>query len=97
MAGIDGIRNKIDPVAEGFGPYETNLYELSKEQLEKIKSFPTSLDHALEALKEDNNYLKYNDVFPADLIDIWIAAKKKDIREMQQVPHPWEVARYYDL
>ena len=28
MAGLDGVRRKIDPVAAGFGPYETNLYDL---------------------------------------------------------------------
>ncbi|MBU4484335.1 type I glutamate--ammonia ligase [bacterium] len=97
MAGLDGIRKQIDPTAEGFGPFETNLYELPKEQLEKIKSFPRSLDRALQALKEDNDYLTYGDVFPMHLIDLWIKVKKRDIAEMQQVPHPWEVARYYDL
>ena len=37
MAGLDGIRRKMDPTKEGFGPYEANLYALPKEQLEKIK------------------------------------------------------------
>jgi glutamine synthetase len=27
MAGIDGIINKIDPVKEGFGPYDVNIFE----------------------------------------------------------------------
>lgn len=97
MAGLDGIRNKIDPTKEGFGPYETNLYELPKEKLSKIKSFPSSLEEALAALKKDNKYLMHEDVFPSYLIDEWIAAKTKDIEDMRSVPHPWEVARYYDI
>ena len=40
MAGLDGVRPQIDPVAAGFGPYETNLYDLPQATLDKIKSFP---------------------------------------------------------
>lgn len=97
MAGLDGILREIDPVKEGFGPFEKNLYELPENELAKIKSFPTSLDGALAALSEDNSYLRYNDVFPIQLIEKWIAAKAKDITEMQRIPHPWEIARYYDI
>ncbi|NLF09939.1 MAG: type I glutamate--ammonia ligase [Pirellulaceae bacterium] len=97
MAGLDGIRRKIDPVAEGFGPYETNLYDLPAEKLEKIKSFPPNLEVALKALQNDREYLTYRDVFPASLLDKFITTKKKDIADMQKVPHPWEIARYYDI
>jgi len=97
MAGLDGVRKKIDPTKEGYGPFEQNLYELPKEELDRIQSFPASLDAALDALKGDQDYLKYNDVFPAHLIDEWIATKFKDINDMRLVPHPWEVARYYDI
>lgn len=97
MAGLDGVRKKIDPRREGFGPYETNLYALPKEELEKIASFPTSLESALEHLKRDQAYLTGNGVFPPDLLEKWIATKTKDITDMQKVPHPWEIARYYDI
>lgn len=97
MAGLDGIRRKIDPVKEGFGPYETNLYELPKEKLDRIKSFPASLEEALSALKTDHDYLTHAGVFPKDLIGKWVSAKSKDIDDMRKVPHPWEIARYYDI
>lgn len=97
MAGIDGVRQKIDPTKEGFGPFETNLYDLKPEQLEKIQSFPNSLESALDHLEANHDYLLLNDVFPQDLIDKWIAAKRKDIDEMRRIPHPWEVARFYDI
>jgi glutamine synthetase len=97
LAGLDGIRRKIDPTNAGFGPYERNLYELPPEELATIQSFPESLDEALDALEADRAYLTDDGVFPDHLIDEWIAAKRRDIEEMRVVPHPWEVARYYDI
>ena len=67
MAGLDGVRRNIDPVAEGFGPYETNLYDLPEETLAKIKSFPSNLETALEALRHDRAYLTHRNVFPERL------------------------------
>ena len=97
MAGLDGIRNRIDPIKEGFGPIEKSLYELKEEELKKITSFPDSLESALQCLKEDHAYLVHKNVFPVGLIEKWIAVKTQDIEEMRRIPHPWEVARYYDI
>ncbi len=97
MAGLDGIRRKIDPREHGFGPYESNLYQLSPQELSKIKAFPASLEDALNALREDYEYLTWQNVFAKPLIEKWIEVKQKDINEMRRIPHPWEVARYYDL
>lgn len=97
MAGLDGVRKKLDPTQEGFGPLEKNLYDLSPEELKKIKAFPTTLESAIDGLLADQDYLTYQGVFPAELINKWIQVKRKDIAEMQRIPHPWEVARYYDL
>jgi glutamine synthetase len=97
MAGLDGVRRKIDPVAAGFGPYETNLYDLPQEKLAQIKSFPSNLQAALEALRDDRSYLTYRGVFPEHLLDKFVATKMRDIADMQKVPHPWEIARYYDI
>ncbi|MFC1791451.1 type I glutamate--ammonia ligase [Gemmatimonadota bacterium] len=97
LAGLDGVRQKLDPTQEGFGPFESNLYELPEEELKKIRSFPASLEEALDALEKDRDYLTRDGVFPEYLLDEWIATKRKDIEEMRVVPHPWEVARYYDI
>ncbi|MFH2203081.1 MAG: type I glutamate--ammonia ligase [Elusimicrobiota bacterium] len=97
MAGLDGFRRGLDPRKLGFGPFEANMYELSAKQLAEIKSFPSSLEDALTSLGHDMEYLKHRDVFPSVLIDQWVAWKKLDIEEMRRVPHPWEIARYYDL
>ena len=97
LAGLDGIRRKLDPTQEGFGPYESNLYDLPEEELLHIRSFPESLGEALDALETDRAYLTRDGIFPEYLLDEWISTKRKDIEEMRVVPHPWEVARYYDI
>jgi len=97
MAGIDGVEKNLDPRKEGFGPLETNLYKLSRKELDKIPSVPESLSEALNNLEKENDYLTYKDVFPIQLIKKWISIKRTDIAEMRKIPHPWEIARYYDL
>lgn len=97
LAGLDGIRRDLNPTEEGFGPHEKNLYELPPKELARIRSFPESLGGALDALEKDRDYLTRDGIFPEYLLDEWIATKRKDIEEMRVVPHPWEVARYYDI
>ena len=97
MAGMDGILNKIDPTAEGFGPYDINLYNLPPEEQKKIKTLPRSLDEALDALEQDQDFLLAGGVFPKRLIDIWIEVKRKEARRVNDCPHPLEFEMYYDL
>lgn len=97
MAGIDGIKNKIDPMTGGWGPYDFNLYELSEEQKKKVKALPRSLMDALDALEEDHDYLTAGGVFPEELIKIWIEKKREDAQLVNSIPHPAEFSLYYDL
>jgi glutamine synthetase len=97
MAGIDGIKNKIDPQKEGFGPYDFNLFNLSKEEQARIKFLPQSLDDALDALADDHDFLTQGGVFPQRLIEIWIENKRKEAARYNQLPHPVEFEMYYDL
>lgn len=97
LAGLDGIINKIDPREEGFGPFEGNIFELSREQLSKIKHFPKSLEEALEALQFDHKFLLRGEVFNEVLIENWIKMKEKEIAAINERPHPYEFMLYYDL
>jgi glutamine synthetase len=97
MAGIDGIMNKIDPHKEKYGPYDFNLYHLTKNEQKKIKFLPQSLDEALNALTDDHMFLMHNGVFPKRLIDIWIENKRKESARYKQLPHPFEFETYFDL
>ena len=97
MAGLDGIKNKIDPHAEGWGPYDVNLYHLSDEEKAKLSHLPSSLDEALDALENDNDYLTAGGVFPIELINNFVASKRKEVSEMSKIPHPADFDKYYNL
>lgn len=94
MAGIDGIRNRIEPPE----PIDKDLYELPPEEHAQIKQLPESLGDALRALEEDHDYLTEGDVFPEDLISTWIELKRTtEIDPFRFRPHPHEFELYYDL
>ncbi|MBE6927420.1 MAG: type I glutamate--ammonia ligase [Ruminococcaceae bacterium] len=97
MAGLDGVKNKIDPSANGWGPYDFNLFDLSDEEKAKIDGLPTTLEEALDALEADHDYLTAGGVFPERLLKIWIARKRKEAASVNRVPHPAEFKQYYDL
>ncbi|MBF2065121.1 MAG: type I glutamate--ammonia ligase [Calothrix sp. C42_A2020_038] len=92
-AGLDGIKNKIDPGE----PLDKNIYELSPEELAKVPSTPGSLDAALEALENDHAFLTTGGVFSENFIQNWIAYKiDNEVNPMRLRPHPHEFALYYD-
>ena len=97
MAGIDGIKNKIDPHENGWGPYDMNLFHLPEEEKAKLKHLPTSLGEALDALEADHDYLTAGGVFPEELLKNFIASKREECRQLAAIPHPAEFDRYYNL
>ena len=97
MAGLDGIKNRIDPAEGGWGPYDCNLFELPAEQKAKIDSLPSSLGEALNELERDHDYLTCGDVFPERLLHVWIARKRREAAQVESIPHPAEFSHYFDL
>lgn len=99
MAGIDGIVNKIDPIKEGYGPFDFNIFNLSPEEKAQynIQALPTSLDEALDALKKDQGFLTKGGVFNEKFILNWIDKKAAESRKVKGFPHPIEFELYYGL
>ena len=94
MAGLDGIRNKIEPPE----PIDKDLYELPPEEHAGIQQVPASLPEVLEALEADNDYLNEGNVFTPDLIETWIDYKRThEIDPVRLRPHPHEFELYYDV
>ncbi|MCZ6624892.1 MAG: type I glutamate--ammonia ligase [Deltaproteobacteria bacterium] len=94
MAGLDGIRNKIEPPK----PIDKDLYELKPEEAAKVKSVPGSLEQALDALERDHDFLLKGDVFTKDVIETWIHYKRtKEVDAIRLRPHPYEFALYFDI
>ncbi len=92
MAGLDGVKNKIHP---GM-PQDKDLFSLSETELAKIPVLPTSLHEALQALKDDHQFLLDGGVFTKDLIETWISLKQKDVAALNLRPHPYEYEMSYD-
>jgi glutamine synthetase len=62
------------------------------------RNVPGSLEHALENLEKDHEFLLKGDVFTPSLIETWIGYKNdREIDQMRLRPHPWEFALYYDV
>ncbi len=97
MAGLDGVRNKIDPTKEGYGPFDFNNYTLAPEEKAKIKTAPTSLEGTLAALEADHAFLTAGGVFPEELITAWIGLKRNELGLVKSRPHPVEFEMYFDL
>jgi glutamine synthetase len=94
MAGLDGVLNKIDPGQ----PLDKDIYDLSPEELKKVPSMPASLEDALSCLEDDHQFLLKGDVFSEELIETFIAYKRKNEADAVRLrPHPYEFALYYDI
>jgi glutamine synthetase len=94
MAGLDGIKNKIEPAA----PIDKDLYELPPEEAKDIAQVPGSLAAVIDRLEEDHEYLLEGGVFTPDLIETWISYKRdNEIDPLRLRPHPYEFALYYDV
>lgn len=94
MAGLDGIKNRIEPME----PVDKDLYELPPEEAKNIPQVPGSLDEALNALESDHAYLLEGGVFTDELIQTWIEYKREnELKPLAQRPHPYEFELYYGV
>ena len=94
MAGLDGIKRRMDPGQ----PIDKNIYELSDEEKRKIPSVPGSLEEALDALEKDHEFLLDGGVFTRDVIETWISYKREvEIDAIKLRPHPHEFYLYFDV
>ncbi|KAA9009261.1 type I glutamate--ammonia ligase [Histidinibacterium aquaticum] len=91
MAGIDGIKNKIDP-----GPsMDKDLYDLPPEELAGIPTVCSSLREAMDSLANDHEFLLAGDVFTKDQIEGYMDLKWEEIYAYEHCPHPMEFKLYY--
>jgi glutamine synthetase len=94
MAGLDGIRNRIEPPE----PMDKDLYDLPPEEKAGVKQVPGSLEEVLDNLEDDHQWLLEGGVFTPDVIDTWIAYKREhELDAVRLRPHPYEFHLYYDI
>jgi glutamine synthetase len=94
MAGIDGIKNKIEPPE----PVDKDLYELPPDEAAAIPQVPGSLDAVLSNLETDHDFLTEGGVFTDDLIETWVDYKRSnELDPIRLRPHPHEFELYFDV
>ncbi|NDK30545.1 type I glutamate--ammonia ligase [Nesterenkonia haasae] len=94
MAGLDGIKNRIEP----HEPVDKDLYELPPEELKDIPQAPGTLDEALLALEADHDFLLEGGVFTAELIEAWVEYKREEeIEPLNLRPNPYEFELYFSV
>jgi glutamine synthetase len=94
MAAIDGIQLKLHP-----GPaIDRNMFEAPPGELASLAHVPGTLDESLRALEEDSEFLLRDDVFTPDVLEHWIAYKRKhEVEAFRLRPHPYEFCLYFDV
>ncbi len=94
MAGLDGVKNKIEPP----DPIDKDLYDLPPEEASGVKQVPGSLEEVLDALEADHQFLLEGGVFTPDVIETWLEYKRKhELDAVRLRPHPYEFSLYYDI
>src|SRR2546422_809122 len=63
MAALDGIQDRIDPGP----PLDKVMYDLHPDELARYSQPPVSLEAALDALRDDHDFLLRGDVFSEDV------------------------------
>jgi glutamine synthetase len=93
LAGLDGVRRKIDP----GDPVDENVYKMPPHKRRElgIKELPRSLEEALDELEADNEWLR--PVFSKELIETYIELKREEARKVNSYPTPVEIMMYYDV
>ena len=90
MAGIDGVKNQIDP----GDPASADLYEGEHE----TPVMPGTLGEALRLLAANHDYLLEGGVFSEAFIQNFIAYKQvEDADAVAMRPHPYEFELYFSI
>ena len=94
LAGLDGIKNKIEPPQ----PIDKDLYELPPDEHAEVAQVPATLGAVMDSLEADHDFLLEGGVFTPDLIETWIDYKRSnEIAPVALRPHPHEFELYFDI
>ena len=91
-AGIDGIKNQIDPGE----PVSQNIYTMSKEEKKSlgIESLPSTLNEALLEL-EKNEVIQ--SALTGHILENYLKAKREEWENYRIQVHQWELDRYLTI
>ena len=94
LAGLDGIKNRIDPGK----PADYNLYARRRANDSTARqNVCATLPEALSSLDSDRKFLTANKVFDDDMVDAYIGLKMGEVEKFRKAPLPVEFEMYYSL
>ncbi len=91
VAGIEGMKQKLDPTKLGFGPFDENIWEKGS-----VKQTPGDLFTSLQALEDSTIFVK-SGVFSKALIDSYLDVKRSEAIDALRYPTPADFHFYSDL
>lgn len=88
-AGLNGIKNKIEPPAS----IDQNIYDMTGDEIvnNQIDILPRTINEALEELKKDSVIRKS---LGEHIFDRFIEAKSLEYKRYEQEVTPWEIEQY---
>jgi glutamine synthetase len=91
-AGLDGIKNKIDPGS----PTNVNIFHLTEKEREErgIRSLPADLKEAIDEMK-GSAFVK--EALGDHVFSHYICERQKEWDEYKTIVHPWEISRYLHM
>ena len=90
MAGLDGIKKKIEPPEA----IDYDLYALGEEKLKEYPSLPSTLEEAIE-LMESDSFVRES--LGSELYDTFVDMKRREIEEYKKAITDWEIRKYKEL
>ncbi len=86
LAGLDGVRKKIEPGEPVYGEIDN---------IEKIDELPSSVKDSLFELQKDMEFLTKNNIFSEEFIDRYISIKENERKEVELIPTSVEIEKYF--
>lgn len=68
-----------------------------KGEFEEEFQLSKSLEESLLALKKDNEFLLRENIFSKEIIEEWLKIKEKELKLINEFPHPIEYLLYFNL
>ena len=92
MAGLDGIRNKIEPRHS----IDRNIQKMTRQQREELKidELPRTLKDAVDELEKDEFIQQ---VLGKDLAEKIIRARRQEYQAYSMQVTDWEIANYLHM
>ncbi|MCD6418292.1 glutamine synthetase beta-grasp domain-containing protein [bacterium] len=96
LAGLDGIRKKMNPAKMNFGPFDDDVEKWDADRQEKLKSLPQSVSEAAKSLLDDSDFLTGDGIFSEQFLKIYSDALISEEKELRSRITTFEVAKYID-